>query len=182
MSNKFLPVYPVQDVSNSQNTQYAAFNAINIPYGQCLLQSNPNKRQGAPGPDVFGDGIHYTECIPKVIQPGSVIGPQNTKTVNTMDSFFFKDQIKPAGASTLPKGGPTNLQSVRPEQTSENYYIRLASSSLHISPDLLLSLLFFGFKFNTSSKHYCTKGKRNYSRFRCCWNSRRCNDSNTKYG
>jgi len=142
MSNKFLPVYPIEDVKNSQNSQYAAFDAINIPYGQCLLKSNPNNRQGAPGPDVFGDGIHYTECIPKVVQPISVIGPQNSKVVNTMDSFFFRDPVNPAGSSVLPQGGPTDLQSVRPKEPSENYYILLAANSLHISPDLLLSLLF----------------------------------------
>jgi hypothetical protein len=137
-----LPIYPVENVKNSQNTQYTAFNAINIPYGQCLLPSNQNNRQGAPGPDVFGDGVHYTECIPKVVQPGEVFRPQNTNTVNTMDSFFFKDPINPAGSSVLPRGGPTDLQSVRPAEPSENYYIGLAANSLHISPDLLLSLLF----------------------------------------
>lgn len=147
MSNKFLPIYPVQDVKNSQNTQFNSFNAINIPYGQCLLPSNQNNRQGAPGTDLFGDGIHYTECIPKLIQPGSVIGPQNTKVVNIMDSFLFKDSIKPAGSNvstfeTRYKGGPTDLQNVRPEEPSENYYIRLASNSLHVSPDLLMSVLF----------------------------------------
>ena len=140
-----IPIYPVENYQNSQNTQFTAFNAVNIPYGQCLLQSNQNSRQGAPGPDVFGDGIHYTECIPKVNRPCSVIGPQNSKVVNTMDSFFFRDPVNPAGSnkSTFElKGGATDLQSVRPDEPSENYYIKLASSSLHISPDLLLSLLF----------------------------------------
>jgi hypothetical protein len=144
----FLPIYPVQPVKNSQNTKYNGFNAINIPYGYgCLLPSNQNYRQGAPGPDVFGDGIHYTECIPKLIQPGSVIGPQNNLTVNNMDTLFFREPINPAGSNastfnTMYQGGPTNLQSEQPKEPSENYYVSLASDSLHAAPDLLMFLFF----------------------------------------
>jgi hypothetical protein len=145
MSTNFLPIYPVEQVKNSQNSPYTAFNAINIPYGSCLLPSNQNNRQGAPGPDVFGDGIHYTECMPKVVQPGDVLGPQNTNSVNNLDSFFFKDPINPAGsnASTFKyTGGPTNLQTPQPNEPFDNYYVLAAANSLHISPDTFLRVLF----------------------------------------
>jgi len=145
MSTNFLPIYPVEQVKNSQNTTFNAFNAINIPYGSCLLKSNQNNRQGAPGPDVFGDGIHYTECIPKVVQPGDIIGPQNTNSVNKLDSFFFKDPINPAGSNASSFkyiGGPTNLQTPQPKEPSVDYYVLAASNSLHISPDALLFVLF----------------------------------------
>ena len=143
--NKFLPIYPIEPVSNSQNTPYAAFNAINIPYGSCLLPSNQNNRQGAPGPNEFGDGIHYPECIPKVVQPGEIYGPKNTTSVNSMDTLFFREPANPAGSNKdffKFTGGPTDLQSVRPKEPSENYYVSAAANSLHINPDILLSVFF----------------------------------------
>jgi len=143
--NKYLEIYPIQQTGNSQTTPFTAFNAVNIPYGSCLLPSNPSQRQGAPGPDVFGDGIHYAECMPRVVQPNDVIGPINSSSVNNMDSSFFKESINPAGSNNYlftPSGGPTDLQSERPKVPQENYYIKLAGESLHVRPDVLLSVFF----------------------------------------
>ena len=147
MSN-FLPIYPVEQKYNSQNSKVESYNAVNIPYGWCFLPSNANYRQGAPGPDVFGDGVNYTDCIPDVIKPTEYYRPYNNASVNNMDSYFFKGQSNPMGSNkdlfngdTI-KGGPTDLQSVRPNEPYSNYYITLAANSLKLRPDLLLSLLF----------------------------------------
>jgi hypothetical protein len=117
---------------------------INIPYGSCLLPSNVRNRQGAPGPDIFGNGVDYTECIPQVIQPPSVIGPQNTTKVNTMDQYLFSSPEYPRGTSqfTTIEYSNTDLQSVRPPEYVSNRYIELAGQSLHARPDLLLKLFF----------------------------------------
>jgi len=145
-TNGFLEIYPVKQTGNSQNTPYNAFNAINIPYGSCLLPSNPSNRQGAPGPDVFGDGVSYVQCMPKVVQPNDVLGVQNNTASRTMDAFFFQGPQNPQGSSketfSSSIGGPTDLQSERPREPYDNYYIQLAASTLHVKPDMLLGVFF----------------------------------------
>ena len=113
---------------------------INIPYGSCLLQSNATHRQGAPGSDNFG--LVYPECIPKMIYPPSVLGPQNTQNVNNLDKSFFKGDINPSGYTYTSDFGNIDLQSVRPPEPYTNYYVNLASESLHVKPDIVLSLFF----------------------------------------
>ena len=113
---------------------------INIPYGSCLLQSNATHRQGAPGPDNFG--TVYPQCVPQMIYPPSVLGPQNTKNVNNLDTFFLNDKMKPEGYSGKSNFGNIDLQSDRPPEPYKNYYINLASKSLHVKPDLVFSIFF----------------------------------------
>lgn len=113
---------------------------INIPYGSCLLQSNSTHRQGAPGPDNFG--TVYPQCVPQMIYPPSVLGPQNTKNVNNLDTFFLNGKIKPEGYSGKSEFGNIDLQSDRPPEPYKNYYINLASKSLHVKPDLVFSIFF----------------------------------------
>jgi len=138
---------------NSQNTKQLSFNAINLPYGSCLLQSNSNNRQGVPGPDVFGNGIDYTNCIRQIVQPPSVIGPQNTKSVNNLDHFFLHGTNNPPGVDGITSsfGGNTDLQSQRPAEPFSNYFIQLAGKSLNVKPDLLISLFFS----DANLKHLC---------------------------
>jgi len=127
------------------NRDYATVNstnAINIPYGSCLLPSNVNNRQGAPGPDVFGNGIDYTDCMPKVIQPGSVIGPQNTASVNNLDQYFLSGNYYPQGLPQPKNYSVTDLQNKRPDEPYQNRYIELAGQALHARPDLLMTLFF----------------------------------------
>jgi hypothetical protein len=119
-------------------------NDINIPYGSCLLPSNAKDRQGAPGSSVFGNGVDYTECVPKLIKTPDVIGPMNTKNVNDLDKLFFMGDKNPSGfTSVYPKQySNTDLQSFRPIVPYNNYYINLASESLHVKPDLVFSVFF----------------------------------------
>ena len=113
---------------------------INIPYGSCLLQSNATHRQGAPGPDNFG--TVYPQCVPQMIYPPSILGPQNTQNVNNLDKSFFKGDINPSGYTYNSNFGNIDLQSVRPPEPYKNYYINLASKSLHVKPDLVFSIFF----------------------------------------
>ena len=113
---------------------------INIPYGWCLLPSNSHNRQGAPGPDIFGNGKDYTQCIPQIIQPASVIGPQNTSSVNNLDQFFLQQKFIPGLNEKMYSN--TDLQPIRPDEPSTDYYISLASETLHVKPDLTFSIFF----------------------------------------
>jgi hypothetical protein len=117
---------------------------INVPYGYCLLPSNVNNRQGTPGPSVFGNGIDYVNCVPKIVQTPEVIGPQNTASVNILDSYFFKGASNPAGYSNFePKEySDTSLQSERPLEPNINYYTEIAGKSLNVRPDLLMNVFF----------------------------------------
>jgi hypothetical protein len=141
--NNFLPIYKVEHTPNSQNTQFTAFNAINMPYGSCLLPSNQNDRQGQLGPSQMG--VDYLNCIPQVIKPPSVIGPQNTITTENMDKSFFSSYY-PTGTNNQAQdylsNGPTNLQSDRPPEPYESYYVQLAGKSLHVSPDPTMAVFF----------------------------------------
>ena len=127
----------------------SSFNLINIPYGSCLLPSNSQHRQGAPGPEIFGNGIDYTNCMPRVVQPNEVLGPQNTKSVNILDSYFLRGDLNPTGFSefsqtTTPQKeySDTSIQMVRPPQPNKNYYIKLAGESLKAKPDITISVFF----------------------------------------
>ena len=117
-------------------------NLINIPYGYCLLPSNSKNRQGAPGPDVFGNGKDYTECVPQIIKTPEVIGPQNTNSVNNLNNFFFNNNIGAKGYSPKEEFSGIDLQSVRPIAPNKNYYIQLGAKSLNANPDLLISVFF----------------------------------------
>ena len=133
------------------NYNISHFTPINIPYGSCLLPSDKDNRQGAPGPSVFGDGKHYTECIPRVVKTPQEIGPQNTRSVNILDTYFMKNIIKPTGAQEFTNVtgheyhndfSKPDLQVPRPEQLDKNRYILLAGESLHARPDKTMSVFF----------------------------------------
>ena len=111
--------------------------SLRLPYGSCLLPSNACNRQGIPGTDIFGNGVDYSQCVPLVIKPASVIGPQNTEAVNKLDQNFLAGNYAPIGISEYWKESFTSpdLQTERPKETKSNSYINLASSSLHAVPD-----------------------------------------------
>jgi hypothetical protein len=122
------------------------FNAINQPYGWCLLPVGPYSRDQTSTAS-FGDG--NGNCLPKIVQDNNVIGPQNTQSVNKLDQFFFNQQTRlPSGLSNKTNNnyydipGNIDLQTPRPQETKFNSYITLASNSLHISPDTLMKLFF----------------------------------------
>ena len=122
---------------------YGAVNSstdINIPYGSCLLQSNATHRQGAPESSEFGKV--YPQCVNSTIYPPSVLGPQNNKIVNNLDNFFLNGNNNPQGYSGKSDFSNIDLQSVRPPEPYKNYYISLASKSLHVKPDLVFSIFF----------------------------------------
>jgi len=120
------------------------FTSVNLPFGSCLLKSDAYNRQGIPGTDIFGNGVDYSQCVPLVIKPASVIGPQNTYTVNKLDQNFLAGNYAPVGISAYWKenfAGP-DLQSERPKETAANSYINLASNSLHAAPDDIMKSFF----------------------------------------
>jgi hypothetical protein len=84
--------------------------------------------------------------MPKVVQPNDVLGVQNNNASRTMDAFFFQGPQNPQGSSketfSSSGGGPTDLQSERPREPYDNYYIQLAASTLHVKPDMLLGVFF----------------------------------------
>jgi hypothetical protein len=121
------------------------FYPINEPYGWCLLPVSPDNRDNTSS-ETFGNGINYPECIPKIVQPPSVIGPQNTTSVNKLDQYFFNQQTHlPSGITRTSYNdtpGKPDLQTPRPNETKLNSYITLAAQSLHISPDTLMNVFF----------------------------------------
>jgi hypothetical protein len=145
MSNKnFLPIYDTAQGENSQNYTGPVSSAVNVPYGWCLLPSNAQNRQGVPGPDVFGNGVDYTNCVPQIVKSPAVIGPQNTSSVNKLDQYFLMNQGYPGGTSQITDsfGGPTDLQSSRPPEPQKNYYVNLASRSLNVAIDPVMAVYF----------------------------------------
>jgi hypothetical protein len=144
---------------NSKGNQ---FYPINEPYGFCLLPVSPQIRDNTSS-ETFGNGINYPECIPKIVQPPSVIGPQNTASVNNLDQYFFNQQTYlPSGinpTSYYDKPGNPDLQTPRPNETKSNSYITLASQSLHISPDTLMNVFFSDDNINHLRNTVVTKVK-----------------------
>jgi hypothetical protein len=70
----------------------------------------------------------------------------NNDSVKKMDNYFL-DQFNstPQGInnfSSISDYGNTDLQSERPKQLNPNNYIQLASETLHVFPDLLMSVFF----------------------------------------
>ena len=154
-----------------QGLQYGTvntFNSINIPYGGTLLPSNAINRQGDPGTGKFGTNLMGGQ----VIQPFSITGPQNTQALKDLNASFFneqkpsgppqqqeysgtslqqpqmgtgysitQDQIyteRPAYSNV----GQNNVVNKSSDKQIQNYYVSLASESLHQKPDLLMNIFF----------------------------------------
>lgn len=128
------------------------FNPINFPYGNCLLESNPEDRN-YPTSATFGE---KDKCLNNNVNlaPGLYKNPslkeisiQNTNSVNNLDTYFLRQtdtypsRTDYASTFTTEFSSPS-LQSVRPPEVNKNSYINLASESLHVYPDTLMSIFF----------------------------------------
>jgi len=114
------------------------FNPINQPYGWSLRPITPYNRDQT-------SSATYLETVPKIAQGPSVIGPQNTSSVNNLDTYFLKNNAYPTGRSQTSYHdhvGNPDLQTPRPPQTEKNNYIALASQSLHVAPDIIMQVFF----------------------------------------
>jgi hypothetical protein len=143
------------------------FNSVNIPYTDKLLPSNALNRQGAPGPGTFG--VNNPNRMGQLIQPMSVIGPQNTDTVKNMNGDFLFGSQNPSGVpgyinpidnfadislqnKASSSGYSVSLNDIYTKGANAvsesgtkripNYYINAAGESLHQKPDLLMMVFF----------------------------------------
>jgi hypothetical protein len=144
-----------------------AFNSINIPSNDYLLPSNTLNRQGAPPSGKFAP--NSSDRLTQVVQPLPLIGQQNTDSVKYLDTFFLRGADYPSGTplnvNYTDNLSGTDLQQPRAENYSisrndiytdannvvkqsssnnkvSNYYIGLASESLHVKPDPLMKVFF----------------------------------------
>ena len=132
------------------------FSPINFPYGYSLIESSYTNRD-FPTSATYGDSdpINQTALNLKNINlaPGLYnnlslmqIRDVNNESVKRLDNYFL-DQFNstPQGIdnfSSISDYGNTDLQSERPKQLNPNNYIQLASETLHVFPDLLMSVFF----------------------------------------
>ena len=120
------------------------FNSVNIPYGSCLLPVSPQNRNTTSS-ETYGDGIHFTNCIPGIVQTPQKMGQDNTRSTNSLDQFFFGEKNFFPGTSQFfgtPEYSTPDLQTIRPQEVKQNSYIILAANSLNAAPDLLMKLFF----------------------------------------
>ena len=117
---------------------------VYIPYGNCLVKSGPDNRNAYPGSDTFGNGIDNTECIPSLVHTQEELGKENSLAVKINDNDFLNQSKYPAGVPQYIQNNFTapDLQTMRPRESSKNSYIPLASKSLHIAPDVEMSVFF----------------------------------------
>jgi hypothetical protein len=116
---------------------------VYIPYGNCLNKSDSNHRDAYPTSAVFGNGSD-PKCIPNLIHTNKQLIMENTSIVNKTDRDFFLNQNYPQGVSQYlqTEYSAPNLQSSRPQESVKNSYISLASKSLHMAPDIEISIFF----------------------------------------
>ena len=141
------------------------FNSINVPYGGYLLPSNVINRN-SPSQGTFG--VNSSTRMGQVVQPLSVIGPQNTQTVKDMNGYFLNHQPSPIGTNntiftdnvslvdlnlkrentytnsnhTIYTDNNNKVVSDIKNEIAVNYYTNLASETLHQRPDPLMKVFF----------------------------------------
>lgn len=160
------------DSEKPQGLEYGtvnAFNSINIPSGDYLLPSNRINRQTAPASSPAGTfGANSAQRIGQVVQPIDLVAQQNTDTVKYLDTFFLQGGGYPSGVpqkvNYTDNLSEISLQNDRNEnytiseskiytdkgkvttnsnnKSVSNYYINLASESLHVKPDPLMKVFF----------------------------------------
>jgi hypothetical protein len=128
------------------------FNAINIPYGYCLKESNQFIRDSFPTSATFG--TPGDKCLNNNINlaPGlfnhislAQIAQQNSISANNLDIAFFenrKNEIQGTSQFTEVDYSNTSLQADRPVEFEKNLYVRRAGETLHAKPDAIISLFF----------------------------------------
>jgi hypothetical protein len=135
------------------------FSPINFPYGYSFIESSYSNRN-FPTSATFGEpninndqmlNLKHINLVPSLYNNVTLpeIGKINTSSVNKLDTYFLNQLNKnveyPQGISNfsnITEYGNTDLQSERPRQVTPNNYIQLASESLHVFPDLLMSVFF----------------------------------------
>jgi len=118
---------------------------IYIPFGTCLQLSDYQHRNPIPGSDMYGDGIHYTQCIPDLIKTPEQLGPPNTQLSNLSNNNLYQGiQNRPIGTTKFQpiQYAPPDLQSERPGELYQDSYIDRASKSLHSLPDATMAVFF----------------------------------------
>ena len=132
------------------------FSPINFPYGYSLIESSYSNRD-FPTSATYGASNNINESGLNLkhinLAPGlynnvtlQQIRETNNESIKKLDDYFL-DQINntPQGINTfssITDYGNTDLQAERPKQLTPNNYIQLASESLHVFPDLLMSVFF----------------------------------------
>jgi hypothetical protein len=138
--NKNLETY--YDTALGINVNPVPFNSVNVNYGWCLLPSTPQNRNSGPGISSFG--VAGDNCVPKMIKTPDILGPENTATVNTINSAFLNGNNGLfTGNNTFKQDfGSTDLQNPRNVPKTQNHYVDLASKSLNASPDNTMIVFF----------------------------------------
>jgi hypothetical protein len=116
--------YPTDTVIEIKTGNYTGVNKINE---NCLNLKNVNL-----APSVYNN-LSLKQ-----------IGGMNTSSVNKLDTYFLDQQkdYPKSYASYFTEYSSTDLQAERPKQLTKNNYIQLASESLHVFPDMLMSVFF----------------------------------------
>jgi len=126
---------------------------INFPYGYSLIESSYSKRD-FPTSATYGESNNINDSGLNLkninLAPGlynnvtlQQVRESNNENVKKLDNYFL-DQINstPQGISNFSDFGNPDLQTERPKQVTPNNYIQLASETLHVFPDLLMSVFF----------------------------------------
>ena len=132
------------------------FIPVNIPYGYCLNPSDPQHRNSYPTTSTYGSqpdnclnfnnnkinlapGLYYPPGLEK-------IAVDNQNSVNSLDNYFLNGNngTSTAGTSQFTQNDYSipSLQTIRPSETFKNSYIKIASDTLHVLPDVILSVFF----------------------------------------
>ena len=169
--NSVLNFFNGTSESKPERMEYATvntFNSVNIPYADYLLPSNSLNRQGAPPAGIFG--ANSRERMGQVAQPVNLIAQQNSQTTRSIDNYFLNNTEYPSGIPQknvyTDNLSDTTLQAARPSanygisqnqvytnsnnqvvhttgnKEVQNYYVSLASESLHVKPDPLMRVFF----------------------------------------
>jgi hypothetical protein len=126
------------------------FSPINFPYGDCLIKSNVDQRDYPTSATFASTKVclnNNVNLVPSLYKDPTLqtIAKQNSTTANNMDKYFLNQVTDeyPRGYSTsyFTEANP-DLQSERPPEVNKNSYIELASESLHVYPDLVMSVFF----------------------------------------
>ena len=146
-------------------------NTVNIPYGYCLTESNSLNRN-FPTSATFGENNNMNQDCLNIqnvnLAPGLYSNPdlnsiaaKNTQSVTFLDNQFLSQtkDYPQSYASMFNEYSNTDLQAERPKEVIKNSYIQLASESLHVYPDLVMSVLFSDDNINHLRNLVVTKVK-----------------------
>ena len=137
---------------NGSSLMSGKFNAVNLPYGDCLIESNQFQRNfptsatfGQPGDPCIN--TLNVNLAPSVYPSPSLkqIAQTNSNNVSKLDTYFFNDPTYPVGASkftSIDNYTKPNLQDPRRPEVYKNAYINFAADAIHVSPDIIMSVFF----------------------------------------